>query len=136
MTVIFSTDLVATSLTAPKTNCVPAEAAFVLIPSQVSGASHAVGRSRGRRKKTKSKTKVPGIAALESDGYDSSTSAGAGDQVVYNAEVAEKSTNIEGFSSMSSFPASVTSEVSTSSKKTRRKRLFLPRTGNLPDVYW
>lgn len=136
MTAILSTGVVANASTLPKADFVAAEAAFVLIPSQVPGARHATVKSKGRRKKTKKKKKVTAIVSAESDGYNSSSSAGAGDQVVYDPVGTENCNNMEGFSSMSSFPASVVSEASSPSKKSRRKKLSLPRTGNLPDVHW
>jgi len=136
MTAILSTGLVANASIVPKADCVAAEAAFVLIPSQVPGARHAAVKSKGRRKKAKKKKKVAAIVSAESDGYNSSSSAGAGDQVVYNPVGTENCNKLEEFSPMSSFPASAVSEASTPSKKSRRKRLSLPRTGNLPDVNW
>lgn len=92
-----------------------AAAAFALIPSQVPGAKHV-------KQKVHENKSTALHANNESDG-DST----AGDQVVYETKPSDAS-------SVASSTASVTS--SSSKEKNRKKKIPVPRTGNLPDVHW
>ena len=115
--------------------------AFALVPSQVPGASS----SRGRRIATTRPTggKKDGSVVASSSGDDADSEAG--DLVVYGGAALVSSPRAVGGGGgggggSSAAAASSSSSSSSSKKKTKtnrnKKRMTMPKTGNLPDVHW
>ncbi|KAL3799300.1 hypothetical protein HJC23_013025 [Cyclotella cryptica] len=111
----------------------PLQCAFMLIPSQVPSARHPTSKKKSRQKH---RAHVMLHAQdVNSNQYDILTNDddnnSGGDVVVYNPSSAAAASD----SSVTSHSPSVTTS-GRGPNKTRRGKVVLSRTGNLPDVHW
>ena len=112
---------------APASGTVPTQAAFALIPAQVSGVKHRapIKLDRSQRNAQTQRTQEANCNQFEILSDDDS----AGDTVVYNAPTANATAD------SSSERTETTSDSAVKSKVSKNKAVFA-RYGNLPDVHW
>lgn len=127
-----TTDYAASATTS--SGAISLQGAFVLIPSQVPSVRHPTPKLKNRKKNNAQA--VIHAQDVNSNQYDILTNdddESGGDVVVYNPASAAVAVSHD------SSVASRTSSVTTSNRgvnNTRRGKVILSRTGNLPDVDW